>query len=73
EVWRGEGNPSGEGFPSPLLFKDFRVYRILVLELFRRGLFLKQDTLQSGNVPIEKSILEFFAKRLFQFPKKEAA
>ena len=79
-----EGKLSEEGgstptFPHPLpklhplLFKDFRVYRIPVLELFRRGLFLKQDTLQSGNVPSEKSILEFFAKRIFQFPKKEAA
>ena len=79
-----EGKLSEEGgstptFPHPLpklhplLFKDFRVYRIPVLELFRRGLFLKQDTLQSGNVPSEKSILEFFEKRIFQFPKKEAA
>ena len=79
----GVGKLSEEGgstptFPHPLpklhplLFRDFRVYRIPVLELFRRGLFLKQGTLQSGNVPSEKSILEFFAQRLFQFPKKRS-
>ena len=36
KAWTGEGKPSGEGLPSPLpkphplLFKDFRVYRIPV-------------------------------------------
>ena len=80
KIGEGEENPSGEGLllplpkPHPLLFKDFRVYRIPVLEFFRRGLFLKQDTLQSGNVPSEKSVLEFFSQNAFSnSPKKEAA
>ncbi|XUR85014.1 hypothetical protein WCP94_001654 [Bilophila wadsworthia] len=37
-------------------------------------MFLKQDTLQSGNVPSEKSVLEFFSQNAFSnSPKKEAA